>query len=78
MRNKTWKILDRGNLPPNSGAIDYTCTACLNEAKLPALGLPLAQIQAGIVFDGDSALPSLIQCRHCRRVYELAKRKEVA
>ncbi len=71
MRRATWKIIDRGKVPAIASHVDYSCE-CGHEAKLPIMGLPMAQIGMGIVFDiGGSAMPKLIQCRKCRRQFEL-------
>jgi hypothetical protein len=71
MRKATWKIIDRGRVPELSAHVDYTCE-CGHEAQMPVLGLPMAQIGTGIVFDiGKHAMPKIIQCRKCRRQYEL-------
>ena len=71
MRVKTWKILDRGEVPSGAPSLEFDCQ-CGRSAMLPAIGLPLAQMGAGIVFDiGRHALPALIQCRKCGRVLEL-------
>lgn len=66
-----WKIIDRGNVPENAGTIVYACPGCGTDASLPALGLPIAQIGDGVVFDNNKhSLPKIIQCRRCRRRYE--------
>lgn len=70
MRQATWKIRKRGIVPKLARLIDFTCTRCGHEAKLPVLGLPMAQIGMGVVFDtGRYALPKEIECRKCRRRY---------
>ena len=66
----SWKVIGRGCVPDGAPTVLYTCTGCGKEARLPVLGLPVAQVQAGIVFDnGIFALPDTIQCRRCRRRY---------
>ena len=74
MRVKTWKVLDFGKVPEHSTAsVDFTCCKCGREARLPVVGRPLAQIEHGLVFDiGPHAMPSLIQCRKCGTVSQLA------
>ena len=70
MRVKTWKVLDFGDVSPESPPIPYSC-ACGYEAMLPVKGRALAQLGGGgIVFDTDErgALPPVIQCRKCRRI----------
>jgi hypothetical protein len=43
---------------------------CGHEAELPIMGLAMAQIDTGIVFDiGKHAMPRIIQCRKCRKRY---------
>jgi hypothetical protein len=72
VRKATWKIIDRGKVPALSRTIEFTCTTCGHDAQLPILGLAMAQIEMGIVFDiGIHAMPRLIQCRKCRKQYEL-------
>lgn len=70
-RKPTWKILDRGNVPdPAPNHVQFACLNCLAEAELPVVGLPIAQIDQGIVFDpGERGLPKVIQCRRCRKTY---------
>lgn len=71
MRRATWKIIDRGKVPERSMHVDYMCE-CGHEAQMPIMGLPMAQIGMGIVFDiGGHAMPKIIQCRKCRRQFEL-------
>ena len=68
----TWKILNRGAVPdPAPNHVMLTCLGCGREAQLPILGVALAQLHQGLVFDtGDHAMPKAIQCRHCRLVFE--------
>lgn len=69
----SWKIIDRGAVPTSAALIEYTCPGCEREADLPVKGLAIAQTAAGVVFDSaPHALPSVIQCPHCRRRYEVA------
>ena len=70
----TWAVLDRGNVPEGlpSHDVEYECPSCGNEAELPVLGLPIAQIGRGLVFDlGGHEMPRVIRCRICRKTYEL-------
>lgn len=71
----TWKVLDRGEVPdPAPNTVMYACMHCMREAELPVVGIALAQIETGIVFDlGPYALPKTIQCRKCRHHYYLGK-----
>lgn len=76
----TWRILDRGDVPEQGvNLVLYDCPGCGAEAELPVLGTPLAQIESGIVFDiGKRAMPRIIQCRNCRRRFELDQSSEAA
>lgn len=77
MANKMhWKILDRGTVPETgTNTCLYACMGCGNETELEVVGTALAQINAGLVFDvGPHATPVKIQCRKCRRVFELEAR----
>ena len=77
MGRKTWKVIEWGDVPEGAPLHDYTCMGCGREALCPMRGLPLAQIEMGIVFDiGSHALPEVIQCRGCRRRYGLDARAE--
>ena len=75
-RVRTWKILDRGDVPEQGArTIPWEC-ACGSEAEIPVKGRVIAVTgdyhtgDTGIVFDTDQigALPRTIQCRHCGRV----------
>jgi hypothetical protein len=69
---KRWRILDWGKVPQDGRCVLFTCLGCGNESQLPVLGTPMAQTGMGIVFDlGPHAMPNAIECRHCRRRYEL-------
>lgn len=69
----TWKILNRGAVPPSAPVIAYTCPGCERDADLPVRGLAVAQTGSAVVFDqGPHALPTVIQCPYCRRRYEAA------
>jgi hypothetical protein len=70
---RAWKILDYGDVPENTRLVSYTCAGCGSESGLPVVGLPVAQIDGGIVFDpGKHAMPRKIQCRRCRRTFEVS------
>lgn len=71
-RERTWKVIERGKVPELARSVEFTCTGCWTEAKLPVLGHPMAQVEMGIVFDHTEvwAMPAAIQCRKCRRIYE--------
>lgn len=68
----TWRILELPDPPPQwTGSIMYSCPGCGKEALLPIVGLAIAQIGAGLVFEpGSKLIPKTIQCRFCRRRYE--------
>jgi hypothetical protein len=74
-RPRTWKIIDRGDVPQQGArSIEFDCI-CGMSADLPVLGLVIAQTGCGIpgelpnvIFDrGPQAMPREIQCRRCRR-----------
>ncbi len=67
----TWKIIRRGAVPEDANVIEFGCPACGREALLPIVGIPLAQSGGGVVFDGESAMPLEIQCRKCRKRFEV-------
>lgn len=69
-----WRILKYGAFDRNLARdVSYTCVACGHDAMLPVIGLPLAQLEQGIVFDvGPRGMPAEIQCPRCRRILELA------
>ena len=71
MTRATWNILDHGKVTgPGVHVIVYNCPGCGHEAKLPVLGLALAQCGGGILFDiGTYAMPTAIRCRQCRRAF---------
>ncbi len=73
MTAATWKIIEPGRVPEKGvTVVPFACHGCGHEAELPVLGMPLAQFSGGIVFDvGDHAMPRVIECRHCRRRFEL-------
>lgn len=73
MRVKTWKILDWGDVPQTARTVELTCE-CGRDAHVPVVGLPIAQIGSGLVFDiGYHATPTTIQCRKCGRVLTTEK-----
>lgn len=68
MRVKTWKIIDRGDVPLDSrSTAELTCLKCGREAFIPVVGRPLAQTGEGIIFDNDAdgVVPAIIRCRKC-------------
>lgn len=70
---RKWRILDRGELPEEGlRLIQYCCMKCKHEAILAVVGLPLAQIEENLVFDGRSTIPRKIECPYCRRRLEAA------
>ncbi len=65
-----------GDMSP-AGSVVYTCPGCGQDAELPVVGLPIAQVAGGIVFDiGRNALPKKIMCRKCRRTFEKAEKEK--
>ena len=74
MKRATWKIIDRGNVPRSAARmISFHCCNCGHDAELPVVGLPMAQVGQGIVFDlGRHEAPAIVQCRKCRKVFALA------
>jgi predicted RNA-binding Zn-ribbon protein involved in translation (DUF1610 family) len=68
-----WIVIDRGRVPVGARRVEFTCVDCGHEALLPVLGLPIAQIENGIVFDpGDHGMPAAIECPACGRKLEAA------
>jgi hypothetical protein len=74
MRN--WKVLDFGPMTAdpeiNHNTIEFTCMNCMKDALLPVIGVVIAQLESGLVFDnlGRHAVPKQIQCPHCRKRME--------
>lgn len=67
----TWDVLDYGTVPKDASVIEYTCE-CGYDAELPVVGMAIAQIEMGLVFDqAGYAIPPKIRCRKCRRVFVL-------
>ena len=73
MTKATWRVVDYGRVPTDAETMDFQCPGCGHIAQLPVLGIPLAELTCGVVFDhGDHALPQVIACRKCRRQFEVA------
>lgn len=69
-KRRTWDVIDAGEVPAGAATFEFTCPNCGREADLPHVGLVLAQIEDGLVFDiGPQALPKEIRCRSCRRIF---------
>jgi len=69
---KHWKILDRGTVPELAKTISYGCPHCHTDAELPVVGVAIAQIEAGVVFDpGPNAMPYEVQCTTCGHRFQL-------
>jgi hypothetical protein len=68
-----WIVRQYGDVDPATAyQADFDCVGCGNEATLPVMGRPLAQLGPGIVFDiGTRAMPAEIQCPKCMRVFSL-------
>lgn len=65
---RTWKVLS-GDKPPDTHDVELQCLGCGTGALVPVVGIPIAQLHQGLVFDsGVYWMPSKIQCRHCRRI----------
>lgn len=78
VKQRNWKILDRGAVPVGAPTMSFACPNCDREAEMPVIGRPLAQLKdGGIVFDNDGpyAGPELIRCPFCRHTFEKAKPK---
>lgn len=71
MTRATWKIVNRGGIPEDAETIEFECPGCGKEALLPIVGLPLAQLSGGVIFDGAHVMPPEIQCRVCRKQFEV-------
>lgn len=69
----TWKVIDPGDVPEGSkDRVMYACMNCMREAELPVVGVAIAQINTGLVFDTmKHSTPRVIECRKCRKRYEL-------
>lgn len=68
----TWDIIDFGKVPEKAKTLMFSCPGCEREALLPVVGVPLAEMSGGIVFDiGACAMPREIRCRKCRRHFVL-------
>ena len=63
---RTWKIIDRGSVPEQARKAELTCLACGIVATIPVVGIVMAQVGHGLVFDiGEHDTPKVIQCRNC-------------
>lgn len=70
MRN--WKILKWPNRPERTTSIEYHCTKCGKDANLAVVGIAMAQIDRGVIFDTPLfSMPEAIECPYCRKQYEL-------
>jgi len=77
---KTWKIIKLGIKPQDD--ISLICPHCGTDASMPISKIDspvIASIGLGLIFDNPSyipqeqILPSIIQCRYCKRIYEWVK-----
>lgn len=83
MRVKTWRVIDRGEVPEGSPTVPFTCR-CGREAELPVVGRVIAingsdeEGDHGIFFDNDQdgKTPAIIQCRKCGHVLANGSVKE--
>lgn len=76
MRRRTWKILQWKDEPEKKRVVeDYPCQRCGYEADLQIASfvIPIAlDSWGGLVADNihaAGAMPTSIQCRHCRRAF---------
>jgi hypothetical protein len=70
-----WRVLRYGaDFDRNSARmVSLTCLGCGHDADLPVVGLAIAQIGQGLVFDiGPRDTPKEIQCPRCRKILEAA------
>lgn len=68
---RTWKILDLGDVPEDSAVTVLTCVRCGTDATIPVVGVAIAQVGAGLVFESKPyKTPRMIQCRKCGQVLE--------
>lgn len=65
---KNWIIIDWGKVPKTGhNTTDFTCVSCGEASRLPVVGLAIAQIDRGLVFDqSPHAVPDRIRCPRCR------------
>ena len=72
MKHPTWRILEIG-WPDGTltSEVTFACPHCGWEADMPVVGLAIAQMEGGLIFDtGNHAVPHQIQCRSCRKRFE--------
>lgn len=70
-----WRVIRYGAEFDRKSArpISLTCLACGHDADVPVVGLAIAQLGQGLVFDvGPQDVPQEIQCPRCRNVLEKA------
>jgi hypothetical protein len=74
MRTRTWKVL-RWSKPEGAKTFHakFRCQRCGTDAQLETGSQPVAQMGAGLIFEPGHpswAIPEVIQCRHCRAIWE--------
>jgi len=69
---RKWRVLDYGDLCADKAKlVEFRCMNCQRDSLLPVTGLPIAQVESGIVFDsGSHAMPRKTECPHCRHRFE--------
>ena len=73
MSQPEWVVIDPGVVPADARKTEFTCTSCGVDAMLPVVGVPIAQVHDGLVFDpGEHAMPVTIRCPACGRTLETA------
>ena len=51
-------------------SVNLTCMNCLEESAIKVVGLALAQVEMGLVFDSSEyQMPQTIRCPHCRSTF---------
>lgn len=74
---RRWRILAWADRPERTRDVEFNCTRCEMDSKLPvnAADLIIAQMHDGLVADSmpsRNMMPDVIQCPHCRRRMERA------
>lgn len=79
MRVPTWKVLRWDNAPPDPDRYELACPKCCYSAMMPigdCGALLIAAIGLGLIFDPPGHIPprgfmpSEVQCRNCRTIWE--------
>lgn len=60
-------MVESGEAPGELKDTEYMCLECMNESLLGVVGIPLAQLGCGIVFNNHKHwMPKTIRCPHCK------------